>query len=203
MLSRYFKRDTLPCMGALVLLIIMVIIAINMSGSIKYDRGHDVFQFAFNHLMFGNSKLVYEVKSPYLEPVVKKASETCVKEVVNMSVGCVPITIITVVISLLIGIGSILVTAKLTDSFKKKKILIVFASLLLICSILLFLTPILSKKLMTDTVQDLFGYAYYDEFWEVRARGSVWCGLLTLAASGLIFASPIIEEKLDLLDRIK
>ena len=203
MLSKYLKRDALPCIGALVLLIIMVIIAINMSGSIKYDRGHDVFQFTFNHLMFGNSKLVYEVKRPFAEPVLKKASETCVKEVVNMSVGCVPITIITVVVSLLIGIGSILVTTKLTDSFKKKKILIVFASLLLICSILLFLTPILSKKLMMDTVQDLFGYVYYDEFWEVRARGSVWCGLLTLAASGLIFASPIIEEKLDLLDRIK
>lgn len=196
MLSRYFKRDTLPCIGALVLLIIMVIIAINMSGSIKYESGYDVYQFTFNHLMLGNSKLVYEVKIPFAQPVLKKASETCVKEVVNMSVGCVPITIITVVISLLIGIGSILVTAQLMDSFKKKKILIVFASLLLICSILLFLTPIFSKKLMMDTVKDLFGYAHYDEFWEVRARGSVWCGLLTLAASGLIFASPIIEKKL-------
>ncbi len=120
-----------------------------------------------------------------------------------MSVGCVPITIITVVISLLIGFGSILVSMRVIVSYKKKKILIVFASLLLICSILLFLTPILSKKLMMDTVKDLFGYAYYDEFWEVRARGSVWCGLLTLAASGLIFASPIIEKKLVVLDYIK
>ena len=195
MLNKFLRRDMLPCIGALVLLIIMVIIAINMSGSIKYESGHDIYQFTFNHLMLGNSKLVYEVTIPFAQPVLKKASETCVKEVVNMSVGCVPITIITVVISLLIGIGSILVTAQLIDSFKKKKILIVFASLLLICSILLFLTPIFSKKLMMDTVKDLFGYAYYDEFWEVRARGSVWCGLLTLAASGLIFASPIIEEK--------
>lgn len=121
MLSKYFKRDTLPCIGALVLLIIMIIIAINMSGSIKYDKGHDVFQFTFNHLMFGNSKLVYEVEISFAQPVLKKASETCVKEVVNMSVGCVPIIIITVVASLLIGIGSILVTAKLMDSFKQEK----------------------------------------------------------------------------------
>ena len=203
MLNKYLKRDALPCIGALILLIVMVIIAINMSGSIKYESGYDVYQFTFNHLMLGNSKLVYEVKSPFAQPVLKKASETCVKEVVNMSVGCVPITIITVIISLLIGIGSILVTAQLMDTFKKKKILIVFASLLLICSILLFLTPIFSKKLMMDTVKDLFGYAYYGEYWEVRARGSVWCGLLTLAAGGLIFASPIIEKKIVLLDYIK
>ncbi|MBO7615217.1 MAG: hypothetical protein J6T15_05920 [Bacilli bacterium] len=198
------RRDTIPCIGAFALLIIIIIIAINMSGSIKYDVGGGKFyEFTFNHLIFGNSELAYEVRSPLMKPVLSKASETCVKELVYMKVGCVPITIITVVISLLIGIGSILVTAQLMDPLKKKKILIVFASLLLICSILLFLTPILSKQLMMDTVKDLFGYVYYDEFWEVRARGSVWCGLLTLAACGLIFASPIIEEKLFYLDHIK
>ncbi len=74
MLRKYFKCSTLACMGALVLLIIMVIIAINMSGSIKYEKGHDVFQFTFNHLMLGNSKLVYEVEIPFAQPVLKKAS---------------------------------------------------------------------------------------------------------------------------------
>lgn len=190
------RRNTIPCIGAFALLIIMIIIAINMSGSIKYDRGSGKFyEFTFNHLIFGNSELAYEVRSPFMKPVLSKASETSVKELVYMKVGCVPIMIIVVILSLLIGFGSILVSNREIVSYKKKKILIVFASLLAVCSILLFLTPVFSKQTMMDGVKDLFGYAYEGAFWETRAISSIWCGLLTLAASALIFASPIIEEK--------
>ena len=125
------------------------------------------------------------------------------KELVNINVGCVPILIITVILSLAIGVCSIVISMRDMDIFKRKTILIIFASLLFVCSVLLFLTPVFSKTIMTDTVKDLFGSVYYDGFYELKTSGSIWCGLLTLAASALIFAAPFIEEKFAYLDYIK
>ena len=198
MKKKILNHETTLCLIALVVLFILLATVWMVSGKIVYDakNSSNIWTFNFNHIVYGSNTFKYDVGEYSPGRVLTQGTKVHEYGIVEEEVSCIPLTIIAYVFAFVLGLCSFLISIKLDRKALKKKILIAFSIGLVICAILIFLTPIFAKNKMIEATKRIYGFTSLDErYIKSRVYGSTFGGFMILVSSSLIFMSTSLKEK--------
>lgn len=197
MKKRIFDKRTFFCICSFIILLIVVISARNVSGSIIYvaKNSDNKFQFCFENLIYGNTKLTYLIDNPETKMYFTQGTNIRVSGVIEQEIDAIPIAIASLIVALTIGLGSIAVSIFISNAATRKRILIGLSLLLIISAILFFTSAAFSEKLMKNIANKLFGGTSIEsEYKNCEINGIVTRGIWIIVCAVITLGSAFIKE---------
>ena len=197
MKKKIFNEGMFLCVCSLIILLIVVISAKNVSGSIVYDavNSDNKFQFCFENLIYGNRKLTYFIDNPETKMYFTQGTNIRVSGVIEQEIHATPMAIMSLTAALAIGLGSIFVSIFVSKGIIRKWVLIGFSLLLIITAILFFTSSAFLEKAMKNIADKLFGGTSVEsEYQSCVINGVLPRGIWIIVCAAITFGSAFIKE---------
>lgn len=197
MKKKMLNQRTFFCVCSFIILLIVVISARNVSGSIIYvaKNSDNKFQFCFENLIYGNTKLTYLIDNPETKMYFTQGTNIRVSGVIEQEIHTTPIAIMSLILALTIGLGSIAISIFIPNVTTRKWILIGLSLLLIISSILFFTSSVFLEKLMKNIANELFGGTSIEsEYKNCEINGIVARGIWIIVCAVITLGSAFIKE---------